>query len=53
MAEKKKIISSAFNLTFLVVVVAIVILIKVISSFVYKRFDMTGDQRYSLANGTA
>lgn len=52
MAEKKKLISGAFNITFLFVVVAIVILVNVISSFVYTRFDMTGDQRYSLSNGT-
>lgn len=52
MAEKKKIINSAYNITFLGIVIAAVILINIISSFVYKRFDMTGDQRYSLANGT-
>lgn len=52
MAEKKRIISGVFNITFLGIVIAAVIIVNVISSIVYKRFDMTEDQRYSLANGT-
>ena len=52
MAEKKKMIKRFYNWTFLMIVVVAIILINVISSFVYKRYDMTEDQRYSLAEGT-
>jgi gliding-associated putative ABC transporter substrate-binding component GldG len=52
MAEKKKIISGFYNWTFLSIVVIAVILINIVSSFVYRRIDMTEDQRYSLAEGT-
>lgn len=52
MAEKKKIISGFYNWTFLLIVVVAVILINIVSSFVYRRVDMTEDQRYSLAEGT-
>lgn len=52
MAEKKKVISGFYNWTFLVIVVVAVILINIVSSFVYRRVDMTEDQRYSLAEGT-
>jgi gliding-associated putative ABC transporter substrate-binding component GldG len=52
MAEKKRILSGIFNFTFLGVVVAAVILVNVISAFVYTRIDMTSDRRYSLADGT-
>ncbi|MBL4861634.1 MAG: Gldg family protein [Crocinitomicaceae bacterium] len=52
MAEKKKLIKHFYNWTFLAIVVVAVVLINTISSFVYKRYDMTEDQRYSLANGT-
>lgn len=52
MAEKKKIISGFYNWTFLAIVVIAVILINIVSSFVYRRIDMTEDQRYSLAEGT-
>lgn len=41
-----------YNWTFLVVVIIAIVLINIISSFVYKRIDMTADQRYSLSNGT-
>ena len=52
MAEKKQIISGFYNWTFLAIVVVAVILINIVSSFVYRRIDMTEDQRYSLAEGT-
>ncbi len=52
MAEKKRVVSGLFNLTFLGVVVAAVILVNIISSFLYERIDMTSDHRYSLAEGT-
>lgn len=52
MAEKKKITKGLFNWTFLGIVVIGLILINIISSFLYTRIDMTEDQRYSLTNGT-
>ncbi len=52
MAQKKRLISGLFNLTFLGIVIVAVILLNVISSFVYERVDMTSDKRYSLAEGT-
>lgn len=52
MAEKKKIISGFYNWTFLTIVVIAVVLINIVSSFVYRRIDMTEDQRFSLAEGT-
>ncbi|MFK7786481.1 MAG: GldG family protein [Crocinitomicaceae bacterium] len=52
MAEKKKIISGFYNWTFLAIVVVAVILINIASSFIYRRIDMTEDQRFSLAQGT-
>ncbi|MCH2231953.1 MAG: Gldg family protein [Crocinitomicaceae bacterium] len=52
MAEKKKVIKGIYNWTFLAIVIVAIILINIISSFVYQRYDMTEDQRYSLADGT-
>ena len=52
MSESKKLIKGLYNWTFLMIVVVAVILINIISSFIYKRYDMTEDQRYSLDNGT-
>ena len=52
MGEKKNILKGLYNWTFLSIVILGIVLINVISSFVYKRFDMTADNRYSLAEGT-
>ncbi len=52
MSNKKKILSGIYSYTVLMIVIAGVILINIISSFVYKRFDMTEDQRFSLAPST-
>ena len=52
MAEKKQLLKGLYNWTFFIIVVVAIVLINIISSFVYKRYDMTEDQRYSLANGT-
>ncbi len=52
MAERKKIVKRFYNWTFLAIVVVAIVLVNIISSFVYQRYDMTEDQRYSLANGT-
>src|SRR5690606_27232017 len=43
---------SLFNWTTLGIVVVAIVAINVISAFVYKRIDMTADQRYSLSEGT-
>ncbi|NRA11862.1 MAG: Gldg family protein, partial [Crocinitomicaceae bacterium] len=53
MAEStKKIANSFYNWTILGIVLAAVILVNVISSYWYKRIDVTDDQRYSLAEST-
>src|SRR5690606_18419474 len=52
MAEKNKLIKGLYNWTFLSIIVAGLLLVNIISSFVYKRYDMTADKRYSLADGT-
>lgn len=48
----KKTFKGFFNWTFLLIVIVGVILINIISSFLYTRIDMTEDQRYSLSQGT-
>lgn len=48
----QKTIKGVFNWAFLIVVIIGVILVNIISSFVYTRIDMTQDQRYSLNEGT-
>lgn len=50
--SSKKQIKGLFNWTFLIIVVTGIIAANVISAFVYKRIDMTSDQRYSLSEGT-
>ena len=52
MAKKSRLFKGVYNWTFLLIIIAAVVLINVISSFVYERFDTTEDQRYSLAPGT-
>ena len=52
MSEKKKTASKIYNWTFLAIVIGAVVLVNIISSFVYKRYDMTADQRFSLSQGT-
>ena len=52
MAEKKKIVKGIYNWTFMAIVIVAVVLINIVSSFIYTRVDMTEDQRYSLAPGT-
>lgn len=52
MANKGQLFKGFYNWTFLLIVVAAIVLINIISSFVYQRFDMTEDQRYSLSPGT-
>ena len=52
MAEKKQLIKGLYNWVLLGIIIVSLILINIISSFVYKRFDTTSDQRYSLSEGT-
>ncbi len=52
MAEKKRIISGVYNWTLLAIVVAGVILVNIVGSFVYRRIDITEDQRHTLSPGT-
>src|SRR3989338_3764414 len=52
MAKPGNFIKRFYNWTFLVIVIVAALLVNIISSFVYERFDMTEDQRYSLAPGT-
>lgn len=52
MAKKKKLIKGFYNWTFFAIVVVGIVLVNIISSLVYERFDMTADKRYSLADGT-
>ena len=40
------------DVTFLVILVSIIILINFIGSFVFKRFDLTSEKRYTLAEST-
>ncbi len=40
------------DITFLVVLIGIIILINFIGSFVFKRFDLTSEKRYTLAEST-
>jgi ABC-2 type transport system permease protein len=50
--SSNKNIKGLFNWTFLVVIVVGIIAINIISSFLYKRIDMTSDKRFSLAPST-
>lgn len=51
-SQTKKNANGLYNWTILGIVLAAVILVNVISSFWYKRIDVTDDQRYSLAEST-
>lgn len=51
MSSNKK-IKGLFNWTFLAVIVVGIVAINIISSFLYKRIDMTSDKRFSLAPST-
>ncbi len=50
--EKKKLFKGVYNWTFLMILIAAVILINVIGAYLYARFDVTEDKRYSLSDGT-
>lgn len=52
MAGKGQLFKGFYNWTFLLIVIVAVVLVNIISSFVYQRYDMTEDQRFSLSPGT-
>lgn len=52
MSVNSKVSKNIYNWTFLAIVVVGLIIVNVISAFVYTRIDMTADQRYSLNDGT-
>ena len=52
MAQEKKYAKGLFNWTFLIIVAVGLILVNIVSAFMYSRFDMTEDQRFSLSQGT-
>src|SRR5690554_1379433 len=47
-----KVVKRFYNWTFLIVIVAIIIVVNIIGVFVNKRFDATQDKRYSLHQST-
>lgn len=51
MSEKSK-YKGLFNWTLLIIVVVGIVLVNIISAFIYQRIDMTQDQRFSLSQGT-
>ncbi|MCO5258955.1 MAG: Gldg family protein [Crocinitomicaceae bacterium] len=50
--SEKKTYKGIFNWSLLLIVLVGIVTINVISAFLYKRIDMTADQRYSLSSGT-
>ena len=50
--QKKKLTKGLYNWTVLGIVLVGVILFNIINSFVYLRYDVTEDQRYSLGEST-
>lgn len=50
--QNKKMARGFYNWTFLAIVLVAVITVNIISSFLYSRFDVTDDRRYSLAEST-
>lgn len=50
--EKKKLFKGVYNWTFLMILIASVVLINIIGAYIYARFDVTEDKRYSLSDGT-
>jgi ABC-2 type transport system permease protein len=52
MAERKKLSKGIYNWVFFTVVIVSLVFVNIIGSILYKRIDMTEDQRFSLAQGT-
>ena len=49
MAERKKLSKGLYNWLFFTVVIVSLVFVNIIGSVLYKRIDMTEDQRFSLA----
>jgi ABC-2 type transport system permease protein len=52
MLNQKQTFKGLFNWTFFLIFLVAIILVNVVSSFINKRWDMTEDERFSLAQGT-
>jgi ABC-2 type transport system permease protein len=52
MSTKSTFSKGVFNWTFLSIFIVGIILVNIISSFIYTRIDVTADRRYSLTQGT-
>lgn len=52
MSNKKRFNKGIFNWTTLAIILVAIVLVNVISSYMFYRIDMTKDKRYSLSNGT-
>lgn len=50
--EKKSLFKGVYNWTFLLIFIAAVILVNIIGSYLYFRYDATADKRFSLSHGT-
>lgn len=50
--EKKTIFRGVYNWTFLTILLIGIVLVNIIASFLYFRYDATEDKRYSLSEGT-
>ncbi|MGV3631343.1 MAG: GldG family protein [Bacteroidota bacterium] len=50
--EKKSLFKGVYNWTFLLIFIAAVILVNIIGSYLYFRYDATADKRFSLSRGT-
>lgn len=50
--EKKSLFKGVYNWTFLLIFIAAVILVNIIGSYLYFRYDATADKRFSLSQGT-
>lgn len=47
-----KVVKKFYNWTFLLIIIAIIVVVNIIGVFLNKRFDATQDKRYSLSEGT-
>lgn len=50
--EQKKLFKGVYNWTFLTILIGAIVLVNIIATFVYVRYDATADKRFSLADNT-
>lgn len=50
--EQKKLFKGVYNWTFLAILIGAIVLVNIIATFVYFRYDATADKRFSLAENT-